>query len=259
MIITTGDQSSPKTEKRAITLAAETGSVYVRRNSTSLAKMSENHKGEDILIILKEEVRLYREGYEPMVFHPSMAFVRAKRLLKGEPDSMLEVARVTPGDTIIDCTAGLGADSMVFSLGAGPEGKVLALEASLSLSALLREGLSSYECRIKEFNEALRRIEVRCADHLEVLRGQPDKSADVVYFDPMFRIPLLGSASISPLRKFANNNSLSTEAVAEACRVARKTVVLKEKNGSGEFERLGFTNVERAQSKIVYGVISLDN
>lgn len=258
MIITTGDQSSPQTERRAATLAQETGANYVPRNRTSLSKLSETYGGQDILIILKEEVRLFRDGEEPMIFHPSMAFVRAKRLLKGEPDNMLEAARVAPGDTIIDCTAGLGADSMVFALGAGPKGRVLALEASLSLSALLREGLSSYECRIKEFNEALRRIEVKCADHLEVLRGLPDDSADVIYFDPMFRSPVLESASISPLRKYANNDALSLEAITEARRVARKTVVLKEKKGSDEFDRLGFTVVGRSQSKIAYGVISLD-
>ncbi|MNJ57372.1 hypothetical protein D3C77_529580 [compost metagenome] len=72
----------------------------------------------------------------------------------------------------------------------------------------------------------------------------------------MFRDPVLESSSISPLRAFANNSRLETAAIVEACRVARKTVILKEKIGSGEFERLGFSVSERGQSKITYGVIT---
>lgn len=106
---------------------------------------------------------------------------------------------------------------------------------------------------------ALRRINVVHSEHLDYLRAQPDRSIDIVYFDPMFRVPLTGSASISPLRQFANQAALSLESVAETVRVARKTVLLKEKALSGEFERLGFTELLRSNSKTSYGVIHIDN
>lgn len=41
--------------------------------------------------------------------------------------------------------------------------------------------------------------------------------------------------------------------------MARKTVLLKEKALSGEFERLGFTELLRSNSKTSYGVIHIDN
>lgn len=258
MIITTGDHPAREAVSRAAALAALAEAPYIPRNRTSLAKLSARHGDQDILVILEGGARLYRPGQEEMMFHPSMAFVRAKRLLKGERDPMLEAARVRPGDTIIDCTAGLGADAAVFALGAGAEGSVLALEDSLPLWSLLHEGFANYISGVKEFDEALRRITVKRAEHLEVLRGLPDKSVDVVYFDPMFRDPVQESSAISPLRAYANNDSLDAEAIEQACRIARRTVVLKEKKGSGEFERLGFETQSRSHTKIAYGVISLD-
>ena len=259
MIITTGDHPAQATVRRAESLAAKTGVRYLPRNRTSLAKMSLQTGDGDILVVLEGGARLYRQDEEDMHFHPSMSFVRAKRVLRGERDPMLEAAKLLPGDTVVDCTAGLGSDSAIFSLGAGAAGQVLALEQSLPLWSLLHEGFANYVSGVKEFDEALRRIKLLRSDHLEVLKGLPDNSADVVYFDPMFRDPVAESSAISPLRAFANTSYLSQEAVQEACRVARKVVMLKEKKDSGEFERLGFTICRRSQAKIVYGVIELDN
>lgn len=258
LIITTGDHSAAEPVQRAMALSRKSGARFVPRNRTSLSKLSQRYGDDDILVILEGGARLHRTGAEPLTFHPSMAFVRAKRVLRGEPDTMLEAAGVRPGDTIIDGTAGLGSDSSVFSLGAGPTGRVIALEDSLSLWALLTEGLAYYESGVALYDAALRRIETRHVHHLEALREMPAKSADVVYFDPMFRDPIMESSAISPLRTFANNEGLSEEAIEEACRVARRSVVLKEKKGSSEFARLGFQEIGRSHTKIVYGVISLD-
>ena len=60
------------------------------------------------------------------------------------------------------------------------------------------------------------------------------------------------------LRPVANKNPLTLETIAEARRVARHRVVLKESSKSREFARLGFT--ERAggrYSKVQYGVMRL--
>ncbi|WP_223066276.1 class I SAM-dependent methyltransferase [Paenibacillus caui] len=258
MIITTGEHESPRTVARAQALARESGAAYARRSGRSLNELRSRYEDNDVLIILENGVRLAGAAGNPMEFHPSMSYVRAKRLLKGEKDSMLEAACAVPGDLIVDCTAGLGADSIMFALGAGGKGKVIALESSFPLYLLLREGLQTYQSGIPEFNKALQRIEARHTEHLEGLRSMPDKSADIVYFDPMFRDPTLESSSLSPLRSYANAAPLRQEAIAEARRVARKTVVLKEKRDSGEFERLGFETPARSRSKITYGVMHLD-
>lgn len=259
MIITTGYSPIIEIVHRAKSLAENTGCMYAPREKFSIPRLVEHYGDEDILIISQDAVRLHRFGMEPMEFHPSMGFVRAKRILRGDIEPMLEAAQMLPGDSVLDCTAGLGADSLLFAVHGGEASRVTALESSLPLYALLREGMQHYVSGQVKVNEALRRINVVHSEHLEYLKAQPDRSVDIVYFDPMFRVPLTASSSISPLRQFANRAALSQESVAEALRVARKTVLLKEKALSGEFERLGFTELLRSNSKTSYGVKHIDN
>ncbi|OMD51865.1 SAM-dependent methyltransferase [Paenibacillus borealis] len=259
MIITTGFDPIPEIVLRAQQLAERTGAPYVLRARFSMPKLAERYGDEEILVVLQEAVRLISPGLPPMEFHPSMGFVRAKRILKGESDPMLEAAGMLPGDSVLDCTAGLGSDSLLFAVHGGEDSVVTALESSLPLYALLLEGMSQYISGQLKVNEALRRIQVVHSEHLGYLREQPDNSVDIVYFDPMFRVPLTDSAAISPLRRFANTAALTGESVAEAVRVARKAVLLKEKALSGEFSRLGFTEQLRSSSKTSYGVIHIDN
>ncbi|MBE9915773.1 class I SAM-dependent methyltransferase [Paenibacillus donghaensis] len=258
MIITTGDKAGEAIIRRAEELASRTGSRYVPRRHTPLSKMSKLHGNAEIIVVLDGGARLVRPGENPLEFHPSMGFIRAKRILKGESDPMLDAACMQEGDTVLDCTAGLGTDALVFAVKGGRNTKVMAAESSAALAALLSEGLAYYTSAVEEVNEALRRVEILNRDHLEVLRSLPDRSVDIVYFDPMFREPLMDSSAIRPLRWFANSEALSKESIQEAVRVARKTVVLKEKRGSREFARLGFSEQERAHSKISYGVITVD-
>lgn len=259
MIITTGFDPIPEIVIRATTLAERTGCTYAPRAKFSMTKLVERYGDEQILVVLQEAVRLITPDMPPMEFHPSMGFVRAKRIIRGESDPMIEAAAMLPGDSVLDCTAGLGGDSLLFAVTGGEHSRVTALESSLPLYALLLEGMSQYVSGQIKVNEALRRIDVQHGDHLEYLKAQPDKSIDIIYFDPMFRVPLTDSAAISPLRQFANPAALSVESVTEAVRVARKTVLLKEKALSGEFARLGFNELLRASAKTSYGVISIDN
>lgn len=52
---------------------------------------------------------------------------------------------------------------------------------------------------------------------------------------------------------------MSEESIIHAKRIARKTIVLKEKRGSGEFACLGFRVEQRGTTKTVYGVIDIDS
>lgn len=258
MIITTGETEAPELVERARRLAEETGCPYIKRSGQSLRKLAEKTGDEDVLVILQERVRLGGPGKETLEFHPSMGYVRLKRVLRGEPDLMLEAAGMKEGDSVLDCTAGLGTDSLVFSVKGGAESRVTALESSFPLYVLLKEGLQTYTSSLPQSDEAMRRINVKHGHHREYLQSLPDKSVDIVYFDPMFREPVAESASINPLRHYANGEPLDEQSVREAVRVARKSVVLKEKSGSGEFSRLGFLVPGRVRSKITYGVITID-
>lgn len=259
MIVTTGDNPSPAVIARAEEFAYTHKLKYAPRGRLSIARLAEVHEAVDVLVILHEAVRLIRPGRTPMSFHPSMGLIRAKRVLKQESDPLLTISRVAPGDQILDCTAGMGSDALVLSMGAGRTGQVTALESSFPVYALLREGMSEYQSGVPEIDEALRRIDVRHTGHLEWLSQLEDRSVDVVYFDPMFRDPLLDSDSIGPLRSYANPDPLSEVSIQQACRVARKTVILKEKRSSAEFRRLGFEAETRGQKKTVYGVINIDS
>lgn len=82
MIITTGYSPIMEIVERAQSLAERTGCSYAPREKLSITRMVEHYGDEDILILSQDAVRLHRLGMEPMEFHPSMGFVRAKRILK---------------------------------------------------------------------------------------------------------------------------------------------------------------------------------
>ncbi|MBJ6363634.1 class I SAM-dependent methyltransferase [Paenibacillus sp. GCM10012307] len=257
MIVTTSSSPDTAIIHDAQRLADELGARYAERGSHSLKRLGTRHKDEQILVVSGHDVRYYDGQEPPLFFHPSMAFVRVKRLLRGETDLMLEVSGCVEGDEVLDCTAGLASDSFVFSYAVGPQGRVTALESEPVLAALVREGLLRYDTGMTDANEAMRNIEVVCQNHETLLSSLDDDSYDIVYFDPMFRQPIHASNSLAPLRQLANHSPLSPASVAEARRVARKAVVIKEHRGSGEFDRLGFEKRSVNTSKIAYGVIKI--
>jgi ubiquinone/menaquinone biosynthesis C-methylase UbiE len=186
-----------------------------------------------------------------------MASIRIKRMQNGETDTMIKLSSAAPGDSIIDCTAGLASDSIVFAHAAGERGNVVALESELVLHYLVKNGLAEYNTQNEQLAEAMRRVRLELADHGRYLRECPDNSADVVYFDPMFRKPIHESSAIGSIRSLANGGRIEEDTIRHAVRVARKTVLLKEHRDSGEFARLGFTTVHRTSTKIAYGVITI--
>lgn len=254
MIVTTAYKPSPELAEYAGRLAQELGCLLVPRKQDSLSRIKKRHGTDSVLVADDNGLRYYEKSEEPLYFHPSMAYVRVKRLRSGDRDPLIEVSGCQTGDSVLDCTAGLGSDAIVFSYAVGPEGKVVALESEPVLYTVVREGLRAYETIHADVNEALRRIELQCANHMDWLAELPNNSFDIVYFDPMFRRPVHDSSALAPLRGLANSGALEDEAVRHAIRIARKSVVLKEHRESGEFGRLGFER--RHVNKIAYGVIN---
>ncbi|MCD1257347.1 class I SAM-dependent methyltransferase [Paenibacillus athensensis] len=257
MLVTTSYHPDAELEAKAQRLAAEYGGRPAPRRRDSLQKLMRSYGDPAVLLVAKGEIRYYEEDQDAMFFHPSMSQIRVKRLLGGEPDALVEACGALPGDHVLDCTAGLASDAIVLSCAVGASGSVTALESEPVPAMLIREGLAAYEADLPQMTEAMRRISVRHAHHLDVLRELPGASVDIVYFDPMFRRPIRESSSIAPLRTHANIAALTPEAVEQARRVARKRIVLKEQRTSGEFARLGFDSVLRSNTKTTYGVIQL--
>ena len=261
MLVTTVYRPSPEAVAKAKALAEEVGGRWAERGDASLPRLARRHGDAEFLVVSESELRYIRDatvkdGASPALrFHPGMAMLRVRRLMDGGRDPLVDASGAAPGDAVIDCTAGLASDAIVLSFAVGAAGNVVALESEPIPALLIREGLSRYQSGVPELDEAMRRIRVVRTHHLDFLRRQPADSADIVYFDPMFRIPLMDSTSIQPLRSVANSASLTPEAVREARRIARKAVVMKDHRAGGELERLGFAVIARESSNIAYGVI----
>ncbi|MZQ87384.1 SAM-dependent methyltransferase [Paenibacillus sp. 5J-6] len=257
MIVTTSFDPSGDIVSKARRLAAQYGGRFVARRKYSLEYLRKDNKDSSLLLVTRDEIRYYEDDHPAAFFHPSMALVRVKRMLKGESDLLIEASGAAPGDAIVDCTAGLASDAIVFSYAVGAQGSVTAVESEDVPAMLIHEGLALYESEVAELNEAMRRISVIKLHHLAYLQQLGSKSVDVVYFDPMFRSPIEESQAISHLRRNANDEAVTLDSIEEAKRVARKSIVLKENKDSKEFARLGFEHVLRSTTKTTYGVIRL--
>jgi 16S rRNA (guanine1516-N2)-methyltransferase len=258
MFVTTSYHPTPAELELAGSLAARLSCRYVERRQSSLTRLQQTYGEQDMVVVTTKNLRYFPAGSEePFFFHPSSAQVRVKRLLNGVPDGLLTAAGVQAGDQVLDCTAGLGSEAILFSFVVGSEGSVTALESEKPVALLVQEGLRTYRSGLGVLDEAMRRVKLVHADHLQYLKELESGSMDVVYFDPMFRQTIEETHAIAPLKAVANHNALDPEAVREACRVARKRVLLKEHKESGEFNRLGFRMLLRPNTKIAYGVIDV--
>lgn len=259
MIVTTSQAPAQELLAYAEALAKELNAPFIHRREMSVRKLMARYGGAHILVATEQELRLYERDSmdKPLVYHPSMALPKLKGMLQGNEEALIRYSGCQPGDVVLDCTAGLCSDSLVFSLAAGADGKVIALESEQLLYIVVREGLAQYKVNVQEIEQAMRRIELKLADHERYLASLPDNSVDIVYFDPMFRQPLHESSAIGAIRSMANKHALTELTIAEAKRVARKCVMLKEHSMSEEFERLGFTRCQEARGqRIAYGVIA---
>ena len=238
--------------------AAEHAKVpYVPRANLSGQALRERY-GVDFILIAKQGLLTLSTPAGDLFFHPNMAHLRLKNLRFGSAgtgDRMVEAMGLSHGMSVLDCTLGFGADAIVASFAVGPEGKVTGIESQPLIETVVGYGLAHFKAENWPIQEAMRGIETVCADAFSYLKQQEDDSVDVVYFDPMFRHPLLESRSLSPLRTVANHAPVSPAMIEEARRVARRRVVFKENARSLEFERLGFTQIMGGRySKVHYGV-----
>lgn len=256
-IITTGRKNQKSSIELAKMTANKLNIPFVERNNLSISALAQAHNVKHVLVSKKGFLRLITEDNE-IFFHPSLAHLRIKNSLKSEGDRLIEAMNLQRGMKVLDCTLGLGADAIVESFAVGEEGSVTALEVNPYLAAVVEHGLQNFIDDNDNVVQAMRRVEVVNADYTDFLQSAADNSFDVVYFDPMFRHPLERSTALNPLRDIADRRAVTVEAIAEARRVARCRVVLKENAKSLEFERLGFKKICGGKySPIHYGVIEL--
>ena len=258
-IVTTSRKPKAISETLAKTFAENLNLKFVPRADFNLETLKQNYNVENIFLIRNNfPVILTNEG--ELFFHPNAAHLRIKNLRQGEGDRLIDAAKITSGDKILDCTLGLGSDSIVESFAVGTTGKVTALEINPVLAEVVRYGMKNFSDDTPPVIEAMRRVEVVTANYFDYLKNLEDNSFDVVYFDPMFRHAINKSSGINPIRPLADNRPLEIDSVREACRVARRCVVMKENSRSAEFARLGFKIADGGKySSISFGVIEVKN
>ncbi|WP_346354251.1 class I SAM-dependent methyltransferase [Azotosporobacter soli] len=253
VIVTTSGKTHAERETYAKEAANILHCAYVVRSNLSLPQLQEQHQAENILVVKQSGCVLHTAGGE-FFFHPSMAELRLLQLKRGQSDHMLAAMALEPGMRVLDCTLGLGTDAIVASWGAGATGYVCGLEVAPLTAFIVKAGLQQFLAA----RENVAPIEVLNVDYEQFLCELPDKSFDVVFFDPMFRQPISSSSQLKPMRSLADHRPLAETALNEAIRVAKHRVVVKEISGSQEFCRLGITKIYGGRySSVQYGVIDL--
>lgn len=256
-VVTTSRKWNEETLALAKVTAARLGIPYAERRTLSIDELRECYGVQDVLVAKNGLLMLETAGGE-LFFHPNMAHLRIKNIRHGRGDRMGEAMGLHEGMSVLDCTLGFGADAITAAYLVGETGQVMGVESRPLIEAVVGWGLAHLTGESHHVTEAMRRVHTVCSDALAYLRRQPDKSVDIVYFDPMFRHPFYESKALDPLRAVADPRPLTPETVAEACRVARQRVVLKETAKSKEFARLGFTQVTGGRySKVHYGIREL--
>jgi 16S rRNA (guanine1516-N2)-methyltransferase len=256
-VIATTTQSTNSISPEFAAFLQESGITCVPRQKKSLARLCAEHNAQGV-IVWEASGPVLNLADEKLYFHPSMAKVRLENLRNNNTaDPFMQACAFTGRDHFLDCTLGLGADSIVAAY-CCPEGKIIGLESSYIISHLIKWGMMMYKSKISWLNDAIRRINVINVDHKSYLKNQADNSFDIVYFDPMFRSPLYKSQAISTIRGLANPEPIHEETIKEAIRVARRRVVVKERQGSPEFFRLRIPRILGSpNNKIAYGIIDI--
>lgn len=258
MIITTAGRTTPELINQAKIVAKEINANYVPRNKRSIKSLQQHHH-DDLLVVGKNRLEVHHlNSVEPLFFHPNSAMFRIKRLMRGEEEPFLQAVKLSAGMSFLDCTLGLGSDSIVASYIVGHTGKVVSVEGSTFLAFIVKSGLQAWDSGVEEINKAMRSVSVQALDYLTYLRSCPPKSFDVVYFDPMFEETILQSDGIKGIKPFAIYSKLTKEIIEEAKRVAVKRIVLKEHWKSHSFASFGFHVYKRKTAKFHFGVIELE-
>lgn len=258
MYITTAGRTNQTMIEKAIHYSEKWNIPYIERNKLTVKQLQDRWK-DDLIVVGKERLELYFFGeLEPFFFHPNSAMFRIKRLMKQETDPFIEACGLELGSSFLDCTFGMGSDSIVASFVTGDRGKTIGIEWNRYIALIVKEGLKTWNTNIPEINAAMNKIEVIHGDHLHMLKQFPTNSFDCVYFDPMFDEHITESNGIHVLSKVAMKTPFTTELIEEAKRVAKKRVVLKDHYKSERFSLFHFEQNVRKTSKFHYGVIHVN-
>jgi 16S rRNA (guanine1516-N2)-methyltransferase len=255
-VVTTAAKQEKLLSKKARELAKMYNFPFVPRRKQPLTDII-NTWNLPVIVYGKIRLELYLEhNSPPFFFHPNTAALKVRKLVEAGTSPLTEAGKIKQGDVIVDCTLGLGADSLLMAAAAGPEGEVTGIESSMLTALIVKEGLQHFPMPLQELQQAASRINVLHGRAETILSAMEKNSADIVYLDPMFNTPLSKASGIDPLRKLADYNPVTEELIQLAVKTARRGVVIKEHTKSPVFEKYGFTVKKRRGASFQYGFLT---
>lgn len=253
-VVTTAGR--PDDESMALARAAceALDAPFEPRKKRSVAKIADSLQA-NVIVAGKNRYEYYKCGAAaPFFFHPNSAAFRLKRVARGEQEPLLMACALNEGDSFLDCTLGIGSDSMLAAFAVGETGRVVGVEANKNIAFIVGRGMQVYDTSELPLTAVMRRIEVVHAEALDYLRAQNDNSFDVVYMDPMFEAVIEEATNFEALREAGAHIALNAEWVREAKRVAKRRVVLKAHFESKWFSEYDFVQDRRQTAKFHYGI-----
>ncbi len=232
--VTTSGRRSDALEAEGREAAAFAGVPFVPRPANRPLATLLTPALDALIVLAANEVALVDQD-SSLPFAEGLARLRIRQVAKRTGrDRLIDLGELRPGDRVLDCTLGLGADAQVAAWAVGRQGSVTALESSPALALLARHGLR----RLRRPPEAAV-ITVRLVDATAFLAAQSDRSFDVVLVDPMFRHARKASPAFGLMRRHANHAPFTREMIAEASRVSRRVLLVKGGSGIIDLPRLG--------------------
>jgi len=184
-ILTTSQKSNEAIQEEAKALASSMHMTYIKRGKTSIPALFGKYQCEYIAVLAGSGLTIH---YQQHTFHLSMAQLRILRLQRGEGDHLVNAVQVILDKkglsnrdkfTFLDCTIGLGSDSMVVSYGY-PQAQITGLEGSLPIWLATSHGLAHYIHSEDSVTNALRRIKVNHDTFEHYLPNLPDNCIDTM-------------------------------------------------------------------------------
>ena len=259
MIITTSQKASSAIKEETKELAKSLDLVYLNRQKRPISKLL--LEDTPIAVVSKNQLTIHFNEEQEHRFHLSMAQLRILRLQRGDDDHLVNAIELLTTESsnsisIVDCTLGLGSDSIIMSY-AFPSAHIIGLEASYPIWLSTWFGLKHYTHEDMTVTNALRRIDARHDNFESFLQGLPNDSVDILYFDPMFEVPIEESPQFKPLRGHTSEGRITDSVIQEARRVCRLGFIIKERPFSAVFKDFPpSTWVGGKYSRIGYGVYS---
>ncbi|WP_315080975.1 class I SAM-dependent methyltransferase [uncultured Clostridium sp.] len=254
--VTTTREANESLNYKAKGISKDLNIPYIKRGNFSIKKTILKDDFDYLLVVEKDKI-VIKGQHSTLFWHPNMSELKIKSIRQGNKEVMIEATKLKEGNSILDCTLGLAGDSLVFAAVVGKSGFVVGTEVNKYIAYLSKSGLETYNNVNGETVDCINNIKVVNESYEEYLLKQSDNSFDVVYFDPMFKEPNRKSASINAFRAFADHKGLTKEILMQALRVCKKRVVIKERQGSNDFEKLGIKKYYggKKSGAIIYGVI----